>query len=96
MHKNMIDSTIKLSNKYPHKPWGFSIIIIIKLHSNGTSDMKNVEGMMKEMRGEVKEKMWEIKKIHEIESGRQGKMEGLVVIWHKSMGDMDGEWEIER
>ena len=57
----MIDSPTKLPNKYPNKPWGFSIIIIIKLHPDGMSTMKNVEGMMKEMWGEAKEKMWEIK-----------------------------------
>ena len=35
------------------------------------------------------------KKIHEIESGGKRKMEGLEVIWHKRMGDMDREWEME-
>ena len=64
-HKKLINSPTKLPNKYPNKSSDFSIIIIIiiKLHLDGVSAMKNVEGMMNEMRGEAKEKkMWEIKK----------------------------------
>ena len=72
------------------------IIKIIKLSPYGASAMKNVEGMMKEMRGEAKEKMWEIKKVHEIESGEQRKVKGVEVIWHKWMGDMKRDQEVER
>ena len=49
---------------------------------------------MKEIRGETKEEMWEIKKPHQLESGGQRKVEGL--IWHNRMGDMEKERVMER
>ena len=39
-HKNMHRSTTELPNECTHKPWGLSIIIIIKLRTDKASAIK--------------------------------------------------------